>query len=144
VVLNNHPDVSAKTYQKVRAVIDRLGFKPNAAARSLSSNRSYTNAMVTLVSFDNRNEAAFFVSPLTSVSHHFEQVGEKAVVMIDRLIQLNPEEREREISHGIEITPELVIRQSSARTNSGGERQIKSLKPFLSQQTSQRVSRIPF
>jgi DNA-binding LacI/PurR family transcriptional regulator len=46
-VLNNHPDVSPETYQKVKAVIDRLGFLPNAAARSLASKRSHTLAMVT-------------------------------------------------------------------------------------------------
>jgi LacI family transcriptional regulator len=34
-VLNNRPDVSAQTRQRVREIIDRLGFQPDTAARSL-------------------------------------------------------------------------------------------------------------
>lgn len=34
-VLNHHPDVSAKTTQKVMAVIDQYGYVPNNSARSL-------------------------------------------------------------------------------------------------------------
>src|SRR5687768_40295 len=46
-VMNNHPDVSPDTFQRVKAVIDELGFTPNAAARSLASRRSHTLALVT-------------------------------------------------------------------------------------------------
>lgn len=46
-VMNNHPDVSPDTYQRVKAVIDELGFTPNAAARSLASRRSHTLALIT-------------------------------------------------------------------------------------------------
>src|SRR5437868_3891868 len=46
-VLNNHPDVASDTYQRVKAVIDEVGFTPNAAARSLASRRSHTLALVT-------------------------------------------------------------------------------------------------
>jgi LacI family transcriptional regulator len=39
-VINNHPDVSHQTRQRVQQVIDELGYKPNAVARSLIQGRS--------------------------------------------------------------------------------------------------------
>lgn len=45
-VINNRPDVSPETRQKILQVIDQLGYKPNAIARSLISQRSNTLAVV--------------------------------------------------------------------------------------------------
>jgi DNA-binding LacI/PurR family transcriptional regulator len=45
-VVNNHPDVAVETREKVQKVIDRVGYRPNALARSLSSQRSYTIGLV--------------------------------------------------------------------------------------------------
>jgi DNA-binding LacI/PurR family transcriptional regulator len=45
-VVNNHPDVAMETREKVQKVIDRVGYRPNALARSLSSQRSYTIGLV--------------------------------------------------------------------------------------------------
>jgi len=73
-----------------------------------------------VVGFDNRNEAAYYLPPLTSVSHHFEDLGLRAVNEIDRLIKQSPEERNREIPRGIWIQPELVIRQSSVHNHRKG------------------------
>ena len=39
-VLNNYPNVSEKTRQKVMSVVDELGFVPNAMAASLSSKKT--------------------------------------------------------------------------------------------------------
>jgi len=72
-----------------------------------------------VVGFDNRNEAALYLPPLTSVSHHFDELGLQAVEEIDRLIQLSPEERTLETPKTVSIKPELVIRQSSVLKKGG-------------------------
>lgn len=41
-VLNSHPDVAAATAERVREVMQRLHYTPNAIARSLIQQRSYT------------------------------------------------------------------------------------------------------
>jgi len=75
---------------------------------------------VGVAGFDNRSETAFLLPPLTSVSHHFEEVGLHAVAEIDRLIQLSAQDRAQEPPRGIWIRPELVARESSMRTEKGG------------------------
>src|SRR5688500_20219873 len=45
-VINNRPDVSANTRERVEAVISRLGYQPNAIARSLIRRRSHTLGVV--------------------------------------------------------------------------------------------------
>ena len=46
-VINARPDVSAETRQRVQDVIERLGYRPSALARSLIRQRSYTLGVVT-------------------------------------------------------------------------------------------------
>jgi LacI family transcriptional regulator len=46
-VVNERPDVSPDTRRKVQSVIDRLGYRPSALARSLIQQRSYTLGVVT-------------------------------------------------------------------------------------------------
>ncbi len=41
-VINNYPDISEKTRERVQKVIEEENYRPNAIARSLSTNRSYT------------------------------------------------------------------------------------------------------
>lgn len=45
-VINNRPDVSPETRRKIQQVIDQLGYKPSAIARSLIQQRSNTLAVV--------------------------------------------------------------------------------------------------
>jgi LacI family transcriptional regulator len=45
--LNGRPDVSAETRERVRAVAERLNFRPNAQARSLSTGRSFAVGLLT-------------------------------------------------------------------------------------------------
>ncbi len=45
-ILNNKPDVSAKTIAKVRAVMDELGYAPHISARRLASGRSNVIAVL--------------------------------------------------------------------------------------------------
>ncbi len=46
-VINDRPDVSRRTRQRVQEVIDRLGYQPSAVARSLIRQRSYALGVVT-------------------------------------------------------------------------------------------------
>ncbi len=45
-VVNNHPDVSAETLQRVQRVVKEIGYAPNILARSLISGRSNTLGIV--------------------------------------------------------------------------------------------------
>ncbi len=46
-VLNRRPDVSPETREKIQRTISRLGYQPNAFARSLASSRSHTLGLIT-------------------------------------------------------------------------------------------------
>lgn len=46
-VINNRPDVSPETRRRVQEVITRLGYQPNAIARSLVSRRTRTLGLIT-------------------------------------------------------------------------------------------------
>jgi len=46
-VINDHPDVAAETRRRIQHVIDELGYRPSALARSLIQQRSYTLGIVT-------------------------------------------------------------------------------------------------
>jgi DNA-binding LacI/PurR family transcriptional regulator len=46
-VINNRPDVAADTRERVQQVIARLGYQPNAIARSLVSRRTRTLGLIT-------------------------------------------------------------------------------------------------
>jgi LacI family transcriptional regulator len=47
-VVNNRQDVSPETRERVKKVIEDLGYRPSALARSLSQQRSYTLGVVTV------------------------------------------------------------------------------------------------
>jgi len=46
-VINNRPDVSAETRQRIQEIIDQIGFQPFANARGLASKRTHTLGLVT-------------------------------------------------------------------------------------------------
>ena len=46
-VINDRPDVSPETRKRIQEVIEQLGYKPSALARSLIRKRSYTLGVVT-------------------------------------------------------------------------------------------------
>lgn len=45
-VINNDPNVSAKSRERVQATIDKVGYRPHAAARALASHRSHAIGLV--------------------------------------------------------------------------------------------------
>ena len=46
-VINDRPDVAPETRERIRKIIDELGYRPSALARSLIQQRSYTLGVVT-------------------------------------------------------------------------------------------------
>jgi LacI family transcriptional regulator len=46
-VINNRPDVSPETREQIQKIIEDLGYRPSALARSLIQNRSFTLGVVT-------------------------------------------------------------------------------------------------
>ena len=45
-VLDNRPEISAETKERVRAACDQLGYVPNAAARGLAGQSTHTIGLV--------------------------------------------------------------------------------------------------
>ncbi|MBA2133395.1 LacI family DNA-binding transcriptional regulator [Capillibacterium thermochitinicola] len=59
-VLNNYPDVSQKTKDKVARVIKEYNFRPNAVARSLTTQKSYTVGIFFTDHFNSGLQHPFF------------------------------------------------------------------------------------
>jgi DNA-binding LacI/PurR family transcriptional regulator len=68
-----------------------------------------------VVGFDNSPMTEYFFPPLSSVDHHFDELGLRAVQEIHRLIELSPKERSQQTPQSIWIQPTLIIRKSSLR-----------------------------
>src|SRR5436305_1209049 len=45
-VLNKRPDVSPETRERIQQIIEKLGYKPYASARSLASNHTRTLGLI--------------------------------------------------------------------------------------------------
>jgi DNA-binding LacI/PurR family transcriptional regulator len=75
-VFNNHPDVSSDTYERVKAIIDRMGFQPNAAARSLVMKRSNFIALIT------SDIEIYPQAILAQVEHQVRKLGYKLFVRV--------------------------------------------------------------
>src|SRR5688572_33207534 len=81
-VLNNHPDVSAKTRKRIQTIIDDMGYAPNLMASSLRQGRTNTLGVVasgieyfgpsrTIVGIEQQAEALGY-SLLLNLLHHPE------------------------------------------------------------------------
>jgi DNA-binding LacI/PurR family transcriptional regulator len=70
-----------------------------------------------MVGFDNSPTAEYFFPPLSSIDHHFDELGLRAVQEIHRLINLSDEGRRQQTPEGIWIQPSLVTRKSSLRNS---------------------------
>ena len=69
-VINDSPNVSEKTRKRVLSSIEKLGYKPNGAARQLATGRSHT---IGIISFANAYYGPWQV--LTSVENSLKQKG---------------------------------------------------------------------
>lgn len=69
---------------------------------------------IAIVGFDDIPESAYFFPPLTTVRQNLAEVGQQALLLLDRVLEArrNEEEIEPEV---LWSKPELVVRQSSIR-----------------------------
>lgn len=59
-VINNDPNVSDRARTKVQATIDKVGYRPNAAARALASHRSHAIGLVVPEDFSQYHVDAWY------------------------------------------------------------------------------------
>jgi DNA-binding LacI/PurR family transcriptional regulator len=71
-ILNNKPDVSRATRQRVQKVIDSLGYMPHSAAQSLAGGKSRTIALLFPPSYTSftQLELDFFVGAAAAATEH--------------------------------------------------------------------------
>jgi DNA-binding LacI/PurR family transcriptional regulator len=69
-VINNRPDVAPETRERVQATVVRLGYRPNAMARSLIARRSHTLGIIT----DTYNDV-FFMQVITGAEAEARRHG---------------------------------------------------------------------
>ncbi len=67
-----------------------------------------------IVGFDDIAESAYFYPPLTTVRQDLAQVGQRAILLLDRMLDARRNEQEIE-PEVLWVKPELVIRESSIR-----------------------------
>jgi len=98
-VINDRPDVSRQTRERVKQVIDQLGYQPSAVARSLIRQRSYTLGVVTA--------GLKFIGPsrtLSGITSAAERAGYS--LLLQELGRFNPEEMatvfQRLVSHQVD------------------------------------------
>ena len=69
-VINNRPDVASDTRKRIQKIVEELDYRPNAIARSLSTQRSYNFGLVT--------SGLEFIGPsvtLSGIANESEQLG---------------------------------------------------------------------
>lgn len=96
-VLNNRPDVSAETRERIQEIILRLGYSPNVLARSLIQGRSHTIGVV--------GYGLSFYGParvLTGIERRANEVGYSLLLGLLH---------EPETDHGEEVFQGLISRQ---------------------------------
>ncbi len=69
--LNDHSDISEETRRKVKETADRLGYRPNLAARALKTNRTYNIGVL----LNNGLAHEYFAEVLESFKNEAEKKG---------------------------------------------------------------------
>lgn len=83
-VLNNYPDVSEKTKDKVRQVVKACNFRPNAVARSLTTNKSYSIGVFFTDHFNTGLQHPFFREVIFGMEKTLGQNGYDLLYFADR------------------------------------------------------------
>lgn len=73
--LNHAPDIGAETAEKIRAAARKLGYHPNAAARALKTNRTYSVGVLFEEGSQSGLTHEFFSSLLDSLKRALESHG---------------------------------------------------------------------
>lgn len=73
--LNNYPDVSEETRQRVLRVAQEIGYHPNALARGLKTNRTYNLGVILAGAMWDLLQNSFFVTVLSGFKQQVEKNG---------------------------------------------------------------------
>ena len=73
--LNNAPDVSAETAERIRKTASEMGYTPNSAARLLKTSRSYSFGVLFEDASNRGLTHVFFSKILNSFKHRAEELG---------------------------------------------------------------------
>lgn len=73
--LNNHRDISEKTKARVKEVADQMSYYPNAAARSLKTNKSYSIGVLFIDEAHSGLTHEYFSSVLQAFKYQAENLG---------------------------------------------------------------------
>jgi LacI family transcriptional regulator len=99
------------TLTAVFACNDQMALGALRAARKLGRD---IPGDLAIVGFDDIPEAPFFFPPLTTVRQNLAQVGQQAIIMLDKVLEAR--RREEEIEPAVFLSaPELIVRESSVR-----------------------------
>jgi LacI family transcriptional regulator len=99
------------TLDAVFASNDQMALGALQAARK--AGRQVPNDLA-IVGFDDIPEAAYFFPSLTTVRQDLAQVGQKAILLLDRILEARRDEKEVE-PEVLWVAPELIVRESSIR-----------------------------
>lgn len=83
--LNDAPDISAETRDRIRKVASEMGYMPNAAARMLKTSRSYNFGVLFEDQANRGLTHMFFSQILNSFKHRAEELGYDISFISDRM-----------------------------------------------------------
>lgn len=83
--LNDAPDISAETRDRIRKVAADMGYMPNAAARMLKTSRSYSFGVLFEDAANKGLTHVFFSQILNSFKHRAEELGYDISFISDRM-----------------------------------------------------------
>jgi len=83
--LNDAPDISAETRDRIRKVASEMGYMPNAAARMLKTSRSYSFGVLFEDAANKGLTHVFFSQILNSFKHRAEELGYDICFISDRM-----------------------------------------------------------
>lgn len=74
-VISDSPKISEKTKERVRKVIEELGYHPNAIARSLANQSSKTIGLILNTEAETLVRNPFFIQAMTGISQYAQEQG---------------------------------------------------------------------
>ena len=108
-VINNRDDVAYETRVRVQAIIDRLGYRPNAFAQGLSARQSFTIGVIS-------SRLSYFgpQSMLTSIDINAYHAGYRVIPYI--LHNNHPSEIDNHLRNLIALQPDGIIWEIAGTT----------------------------
>lgn len=86
-VLNNYPNVSERTRQKVNEVVERLGFVPNAVAASLSSKRIGRVALLINLKLSTQASDEISIQYISGAVHRAKELQMDVITVFTSMIE---------------------------------------------------------